>query len=803
MSGKGDVSMAKYPRLRRVAQWFSLTSRSIGAVFYPKNLKNSFKTVFFSFKAYLCFFVALFVIQSGFLTIALMTDAAIAHADRTVRDEYSHHIEVVGMDQEQKVNLQNTLDLAGKRLDDYFEFASFYQESPGVWVARITLKESRDLDAGYAHIRSQMLSTISQDGWIVRTTPLFTYEKDYIIPYTAAFWGLTLLWFCLSVAVLWILYRVRVNHFKFVYGIYMACGAGFPKLYGTAGGELWSISCLTMVPAMLVSGGLTFALHLTHGIKPAVTVRTVIGFFVFTLLTVLVAVYFPMRRMAIQSPVTLLRAQDNSGLVVSPRRSFRMFGEGFPIKYELFGMWRFRKYYAGLLLAAVLFSALFVSGLYLSGMEKYHDDLDPYEYTVRYGTLQIPEEAELETDENGDLIIPEPVYTEEEVEMIRTDLDLFLDEINAIDGVSYVDWSVLTTGGSTQSHLLLKMGQVSGGSASLIPSEERASEGYARAMNDYAYAAIDKAYLDTLVNNELCTFEGDPYRMLEEDGMVIISEDINNYNCYHFTPGDKIMIAVFEKANGAIDLTFDRKHFLRQQIQKYDFSYVEYTVCAVMRGKASEEYISLGVTYEDYAELTDAAAVRDQLKVYMKDGTDYDTVQAAEGKIRRAIQVCSGWIVEPTGHYFKTHIDGMKQDRAMILILSALLLLISPLVWFFSQIMYYRKRHGEWELLFALSAEKSSLGRLHRFAGGVLSGMAFAMTAMLSYLCNFLVHMLINTLLPKFGLIENVYYAFEMSLPALLACLVISVLCGYLSCEVPYRLFLREKKKHPDRIAVN
>ncbi len=795
--------MARQSRRRKIKQWLSVTARSIGAVFYPKNMKNAFKTVLFSAKEYICFFVALFVVQAGFLTVALMTDTNLSHAEATVRAEYSHHMEVVGLDQEQKVNLQYTLDLAVTRLDQYLVFASFYEESPGVWVAKLTLDETESLTAGYNHIRRNMLSTISQEGWVVRTTPLFDYHSDYHVPYTASFWGITLLWMLLSVVVLWVLYRIRVNHFKFVYGIYMACGAGFPKLYGTAGGELLAISTLTMLPSVLAGGGITAWLYLSRGINPSVSVGTVIGFFCFNLLTVLLAVYMPMRRMSVKSPVILLRSADNSSLVASPRKSLRMFGSGFPVKYELFGMWRLRKYYAGLLISAVLFAALFVSGLYLSDLEKYHDAIDPYEYTVRYGTLKIEDEEELETDENGDYILPEPTYTDDEVDMINTDLDIFLEELYQIDGVSYVDWSVAATGGSCQSHLLLKPIQISGGTVSLLPSEERASEGYTRAMREYQYTAFDKAYIDTLVNNSLCTFEGDPYRLLTEENMVIISEDANNNKCYNFAPGDKVMVAVYEETKGVIPVTYDVKELLRQQIKHCRFRYVEYTVCAVMRGRASEENITFGVTFEDYAELTGELPVRDYLKVYMKDGTVYDTVEAAEGKIRKAISGCSGWLVEPTGHYFKTHIDGMKQDRGMILILSTLLLLISPLVWFFSQIMYYRKRKSELNLLLALGAERSSLGKLHRVAGGILSGLAFFATALLSYLCNFAVHMMLNTLLPKFGLIENVYYAFELSLPALLGCLLVSVACGFLSCELPYRLFLGGRKKNPDSISVN
>ncbi|MBE6559056.1 MAG: hypothetical protein E7661_08650 [Ruminococcaceae bacterium] len=794
--------MAKDSRLRRLGKRLSLMFRSIGAVFYPRNMKNAFKTVLFSAKEYVCFFVALLLIQAGFITFSLMTDINLSHAKQTIRSEYAHHIEVVGLDQEQKVNLEYTFDLALARKNQYLQSASFYEESPGVYVAELSMHDGVDFSAGLRHVKGEMLSTISQEGWVVRTTPLYGYEADYVVPYTLTFWGVAFLWMILSVAVLWILYRVRVNHFNFVYGIYMACGADFPKLYGTAGGELMAISCLTLLPSILLGGGLICGLHLALGITPTVSARTVVGLLLFNLIAVLLAVYVPMRRMSVKAPVTLLRSLDNGGLVASPRRSFRMFGAGYPVKYELFGMWRMRKYYAGLVLSAVLFASLFVSGLYIADLEAYHDTIDPYEYTVRYGSLKPEGAVEMETDENGEELWPAPVYTDEEISLILGDPDIFLDGVMAVDGVSYVDWSVTTSGGSKLSHLLLKPVQLSGGTDSLVTSNERSDEGYKYAMYEYDYTAFDKTYIDMLVEHELCTFEGDPYRILTEERMVIVSEDTFNERSYHFAPGDKILVAVCDK-EGPVQMTFDAKDILRQQIEMCDFHYVEYTVCAVMRGRVSESHITFGVNFDEYTELAGTLPVRDLLKVYMEDGTDFATVQSAEGKIRQAISYCSGWIVEPTGNYFKTHVDGMRQDQTLILTLSILILAVSPLVWFFSQIMYYRKRSREFNLLFALGGQRASIGKLHRLAGGVLSGVAFIITAVLSYICNFVVHLLLNTLLPKFGIIENVHYEFIMSWPALLCCLLTAVVCGFLSCEWPYHLFKKEREKYPDRILVN
>jgi ABC-type antimicrobial peptide transport system permease subunit len=98
------------------------------------------------------------------------------------------------------------------------------------------------------------------------------------------------------------------------------------------------------------------------------------------------------------------------------------------------------------------------------------------------------------------------------------------------------------------------------------------------------------------------------------------------------------------------------------------------------------------------------------------------------------------------------------------------------MVWYFSQIMFYRKRRNEFAVLHALGAPDDAFAKLHRLAGGVLSGAAFLVTVLLSLLCNYLVYFTVTTLLPKLHITESIRYEFRLSLPALIACVLICVL---------------------------
>ena len=130
----------------------------------------------------------------------------------------------------------------------------------------------------------------------------------------------------------------------------------------------------------------------------------------------------------------------------------------------------------------------------------------------------------------------------------------------------------------------------------------------------------------------------------------------------------------------------------------------------------------------------------------------------------------------------------------VIRLLSALILLISPAVWLFSQIMFYRKRRGELALLRALGARNRRIACLFPLAGGVLSVLASLVTVALVSLCNRIVYLCIAVLLPMLHLTDAFPYAYSLSIPALLLCVGISLVCGFLSCVIPGWLLRRRGK---------
>ena len=762
---------------------------ALAATFRPRNLRRARRSVVYSAREYLCFYLAMLIIGTGFFVIALGADAELEHTRRQITDNYDYHIEIGGMTQEQMTAANNRFYVELEKEVPWLEAVRIRQETDGSYTCFVTAPDGFDPAETLAYVRAEVLRQVSGD-YRVSTSPLYGYASTYNAPLLWEWWGITLAWLLLSVLALSVLLRIRLEHFRFVYGIYTTCGADYPMLFGAMAGDMLVIALFCVPLSALLGVGGTALLCLPRGLELHLSARTVLTLPLLWILTVLAAVCRPMRRLSHRTPIWMLTGQDASGLVSSPRRSLRLFGASFPGRYELFTFWRMRKYYAGLILSAVLFSALFVSGLYIARIQESRANVPAYEYIISYPATA---GVESETGEDGGIVLP--TVDADTAAMLRSDGDLFIPSVANLPSVAYVWWQAERRAGTCMSHLLIRpeqTGRVAG--SYVVPSDERASDGYTFAMQNYTYVAVDSLWLDAITENGLGTVEGDPSAVLTDPYSIIVTEDIYNQSAYRFSPGDRVVVATLLKMNKPMIAVADERAALRQQIAGCSFSYAEYTVCAVVRGMTSRDSILLGVGYDAYTTLTGQPAVRDKLYVYMDGEASFEEVREAETAVRREVSYFSGWTVSRTGNCFRARVQNGRGTPDVIRLLSALILLISPAVWLFSQIMFYRKRRGELALLRALGARNRRIACLFPLAGGVLSVLASLVTVALVSLCNRIVYLCIAVLLPKLHLTDAFPYAYSLSIPALLLCVGISLVCGFLSCVIPGWLLRRRGK---------
>jgi hypothetical protein len=485
------------------------------------HFKRAYKSVRYNYKQYLCFFVAVFVVQMFFWTLTFSTDTNSDNIRRVAQEKYEYHVIVRNMNGQQYTIMNNEVYYSQFEAQRAYEEVKFetYTDLLGrvSYTAYVRLADIKSAGQAFEKdfIRPMKADPNSFD---VTYTPLYDYEygSGLVREVQTQYWGLMVLMTVLSMLLLMALYNIRLNHYKFLYGIYMTCGADFKQLFHTAVWELLVVSLLTFLPSMITSVIVMVLSYRSVGVALHFLMSSVIKVFLFNVIAVVASVWLPMKWMSIKTPMSLIVAQDNSNLVTSPRRSFSILGKSMPLHYETYTTWRFRTYFIKLIATATAFSALFLCGLYIRQMVQttLNDSITEFELTAN-----------------------------EDID------DGTIDMIMDIDGVSYCYWNSNVTIASLNSdHLLLTEQQASSAAGYTVPSTENAT--YTIATNQYQYTAFDEALIDMIVEYDLYDIEGDPYSVLTQENTVIISDSLANTKMFDFKVGDKIMLATFAYRNG-------------------------------------------------------------------------------------------------------------------------------------------------------------------------------------------------------------------------------------------------------------
>ena len=133
-----------------------------------------------------------------------------------------------------------------------------------------------------------------------------------------------------------------------------------------------------------------------------------------------------------------------------------------------------------------------------------------------------------------------------------------------------------------------------------------------------------------------------------------------------------------------------------------------------------------------------------------------------------------------------------KHYNELYICISVLILFISPLVWFFSQALYYYKREKEFNILQSLGAPVKDIRHIYLQGGLVMAAMSLVVAILLSYAGSYALFYIYNVMLPYFTK-EHVRYAFYMPWYAILISIVVSVGCGFFSTYLPFRSYIRSR----------
>ncbi len=721
--------------------------------------------MFFNFKQYVSFFAALFIIQTFYGLIAVSNANNDIIEYQHVQNEYDYHMVLRDLNEDQYLYLVNNSAAVFKN-DTIFKILR-YDENRNYMTGQdrydMYLFFVRDKDISCDRFYNKYLEPLKSLGregesFVITETPLlrFEYNEQNNL---ATFIFTTLLLLAVSIFLLTALYNIRVNQYKFTYGVYMTFGADFKMLFGTAFWELFVISVVTLVPAVLVSTLAVYLIYLPSGFAFHFSLLAFLEVAIFNLAVVLVSVWMPMRVMAIRQPMTLIVTEDNSNLVTSPMRSINLMKGKFPTYYEFCSIWRFRKYSVQLLTTAIVFCALFICGLYYADIDERKLEYPRPQFTVDLSKTGFAYDEEMSAD---------------------------LYAIPGITEVKAVDNNIEAM--EIASHMITSKDNVRPFSNQVIYKSESNPITNHRVTNEVLYTGLSEEQIRILEKYE---YEGDLRSIFANPSTVIIGDSISNVPTYRFEVGDTIQIAIKTGASELVDVNLSGRVLLKEQIESYSYEYRTFTVGAVLHDIPSGS-MPIFFTPQDYKTVTGRNADTNRLEIYVDPTLTPERAAEVDERVRDWGRTLGEVGVYNTHQLSLDTIVADKHQTELYTCIAILILFISPLVWFFSQTLYYFKREKEFNILQSMGACVKDIRHIYLQGGFVMAALSLLVSVLLSYVGSYALFYAFNVLAPYFTH-EIVRYPFYMPWYAILTAILMSVGCGFFSTYLPFRSYIKSR----------
>lgn len=733
------------------------------------------KSVFFHYRQYLSFFCAVFAIQLLYGIVSVASDNYESIEYRHLLEEYDYHLLLKNLNIEQHTYLINGGG-AVYTADKIYEIVKVAElDEPGSYNRKYDIYlrfTGEDLKANYNRFKQrfgQELAGMSEEALRLTATPVLNFNR-YTMNNTAIYIGITLLLGLLSVFILTILYNIRLNHYKFTYGIYMTFGADFMKLFESSFWEMMTVSAVVWPFSSAVSILTDFIIFKSHGEQVLFFPGTLLKIILFSLAVSAAAVIYPIWRVSRRHPMANIIAEDNSNLIVSPRMSFEMYGISFPLKYEFFGFWRFRKYYLQIFSTAVIFAVLFVCSAVWNQFYIARLFYEEPQFTVVFNEAAYP-----------------PSYA-----------NAMSEQIKGIEDIERISKKQATQASETRSHILIQASGTTLFSNLVVYNTAAGSNASGEAGNTEDLVATNKvAYLpcdeEVIGQLENYRYEGDPRALLSNERTVIISDSIDNSRVFKLKPGDKIRIGVFLDMIRGADEMVSGHALLKSELRFYQYKYYEFTVGAVLKNDPTYENASLYLSDSDYTMITGSDVAYKSAGIFVNRTLTPDRIRTVEESLRDWARQYENITITNNHAVNSYDIEYGKGISGQIAVIGWIFLVMSPLIWFFSQVIFYLKRENEFYVIEMFGALRSEIQRIYITDGLFNASMSSVIYIFLSFASTAGMYKLMNTVVTRFLQDFSVRYMPYIPILPFIFGLLLTATCGFLSSYLPYFTYTKKR----------
>lgn len=717
--------------------------------YFSKLFKTAYHSILKSFRAFLPLFIAILLIESILFSVLLSFQNNIFLRSEKIAKEYSHHIVVSGLNEEEMLLLRNdprTVSLNDQCFDvtKTIKYESnAYDPTYTVYIKILTGNKNYgiykwfiddSLEANYEAMRYRYRDVFeTKDGpnerLSVLVTPLYTEEADANqLKLLCAF--VMLIASVLSAMIFYSLYCVYLNDKKFALGIYAAFGATRRELRIQAMAELIIAALFTILPSYYIASLLCKLVYQTGNSSfhaPIISLKN----WIFILLWVAVVLYFSlllaMRTATKTEPMRLLSAEENTNPVSPAKRSFSLIGKHFPLSYELLSILRFRRHHLMLAFFSAFLSLLFVLGSYFSavytGSASIRERTSPH-FTLRFSNVSM--------------------LTEEYTSIFKQ-LDAIETAYTHPDSASAEEYATF---------LMVSEGNVSYKS-NLVHDKENGSY-YTGNVCLYSGAFDIADYFSSVY-----TVSGEPSAFSSDPQSILIGNSIDNKDAFAFEVGDTVTLAVAqtdekgeviyleESATKISNMT--GRSFWKAAYENFAFHYYTFTVVGIIEDYPSgKDGTPIVMHPEAYENITGQPPVIDQMEIRLKESAPTKSFLETESALRGIAARLGNCTVNSEKSFFENAVTSMYCYGPLLRAISAIFLLFLPLTWLYSQALFFKKREKEFHILSAISAPIAKIRAL--------------------YLCNLLIviPIAIFSLFLSFSASQILRFLFERYLPSVL-----------------------------------
>ncbi len=803
-----------------------------------RNIKLSAKSVFFNIRQYAWFFCAIILIQAFVATMSL----AAFNNDRVgyelLSEEYDYHIVLKNINADQYLLLENDTSVKFER-NRFFVIKDVIQHGENgsfdlrydVYI-RFNFEPKESYQRFNAHFAKNLEIFNAKGNWSEYKTPLFQIEESQ---------RANAIYFCsflvaatiLSAIFLGVLYSIRTNYFKFTYGIFMSFGGGFKKIYATSFWEMMTIAVTSIVPSSLIAYLCAKIIYSATEVPFKANFKAYVIALILTMIVSAIALFVPCKRISRKTPISNIIAHDNSNYVSSPRMSFEFWKVSIPKKYELTSLFRFRKYNLRLVFTGAFFSALFVWVSFFSLLYSETLKINEPELTVSFtdntpvedeegeegkgqgNSQETPTTESLETENPGNApsvvvnkddesyqndddkeeseegVEEESIENNDSEEEIEEEPDVILPnyhytdnmdyQIRQIEGISCIRRELKVVAADVLSNVLFHPKDVLG-HAPLIehPDEDM----YYLAMNSVYYSPYDERDITYL---ERFDYSGDLSSVYTKKDTVIVSDSFLNKTQLKIKPGDTVLIGlpIKQKRMIADNLTGDA--LLARQLVAYEYEYTEFTIGAVIHDCPSDENLQIYMSVDDYKKYSGEEELKYRtVDIWVEEDLEINEVDLIQGKIATIIKPFANGAVDSNHTASDEAIEQSKNKFAVYFFTAAIILCIVPILWMFSQRMFYIKRKDEFTLLEAVGVTSKKIRKILLLDASVLSAGACLIYLIIAPVGVILMRDLANRFFSRLGYLR--YSEGLPIIPYIIGAIVLCA-CAFVSSYLAYRSY--------------